>query len=196
MDPLIKITDRLTEYGTFLVAFVKASKIYLFFVAFFSWIFSTYDIKEILFLFMMATTLDTITRINTNAKLKGLYFNPFRKFFWLQIKSEGLKKMGRKVFFEYSVYVIVAFALDTWVFKNKLHFDFMSLKLNIPTFAILFFTGIEIWSIFENMEEGGTKNYLKIGLRFFNKFLPEKWQKIYNDVMTPPKKTTRKPRNK
>jgi len=172
------ITEVVIGWISTTVSFIKSTKAYLLFVTFFSWLFSTYDLRGILLTFCLATVLNTLTKINANAQMKGIKFNPLRYTFWREIKAEGLKKMGRKIFLEYSVYIILAFAIDTWVFKNALHFDVMNLKLNIPTFCILFFTGIEIRSVFENMENSGKTNYLKLGIKYFENIIPNEWKKL------------------
>lgn len=176
------ISEYTSEISASILAFLKCSKIYIFLAGFFSWFFSTYPIEDILLLFAIATTLDTATKIHAVAKNKGLKFNPFKKYFWKQIESQGLKLMGRKIFMDYSLPVIIAFLVDTLIFKNALHFDLLSLKLSIPSAAILFFTCVELWSIFENLEEAGGTNWLKKGMNWFSGFLPEKWQEVYNKI--------------
>lgn len=176
------ISEYTSEISASILAFLKCSKIYIFLAGFFSWLFSTYPIENILTLFVIATFLDTITRIHAVAKNKGLKFNPLKKYFWKQIESQGLKLMGRKIFMDYSLPVIVAFLVDTLIFKNALHFDLLSLKLSIPSAAILFFTCVEIWSIFENLEDAGGTNWLKKSTHWFSGFLPEKWQEVLNKI--------------
>lgn len=176
------IAEYSNEIYATIVAFLKCSKIYLFLVGFFSWFFSTYPIKDILILFVIATFIDTATRIHAISVKKGLIFNPLKKYFWKQIESQGLKLMGRKIFMDYSIPVIVAFCVDTLIFKNTLHFNLLELKLSIPSSAIIFFTGVEIWSIFENLEDAGGINWLKKATNWFSGFLPDKWQEVLNKM--------------
>jgi hypothetical protein len=170
------------EITATILAFVKCSKVYIFFLAFASWFFSTYPIEDILLLFGIMTCLDTLTKIHAVAKSRKIPFNPFRKIFWLQIESPGLKLMGRKIFLDYSIPVLVIFCIDTLVFKNAIHFDLLTLKLSPPSAAILFFTGVEFWSIFENIEEAGGVNWLKKASYWFSGFLPEKWQEVLRKI--------------
>ena len=107
------ISEYTSEISASILAFLKCSKAYIFLAGFFSWFFSTYPIEDILLLFVLSTLLDTITRIHAVAKNKGLKFNPLKKYFWKQIESQGLKLMGRKIFMDYSLPVIVAFLVDT-----------------------------------------------------------------------------------
>ncbi len=174
----------LAEVGSAILTFLKCSKAYLFLTAAVAWLFSTYDIKHILILFAIATILDTITRIHADAISEKIAFNPFTLVFWTRIKSKGLKKMGRKVFVEYGIAVLITFFIDTLLFKNALHFQLLSLKLNIPIAAIIFFTGIEFWSVFENLEEAGYVNWLKRFFDLFSGFLPSKWKDVYEKLKT------------
>ena len=176
------ISEYTSEISASILAFLKCSKIYIFLAGFFSWFFSTYPIEDILLLFAIATTLDTATKIHAIAKSKGLKFNPLKKYFWKQIESQGLKLMGRKIFMDYSLPVLVAFFVDTLIFKNAFHFDLLTLKLSIPSASILFFTCVEIWSIFENLEDAGGTNWLKKATYWFSGFLPEKWQQVFNKI--------------
>lgn len=168
--------QEVTEITAAIGAFVKYSKLYLVLVAGVSWFFSTYDIKGILLFFLTVTTIDTITRINADARNRGLVFNPTRLIFWLQIKSAGLKLWGRKVFVEYGIPVLLTFCIDTLIFKNTLHFNLLTLKLNLPMCSILFFSGVELWSIFENIEDAGHINWLKKGVKAVNGFIPPAWK--------------------
>jgi phage-related holin len=176
------LSKDLMEVGSAIVAFLKCSKAYLFLTAGAAWFFSTYDVKGILVLFIIATILDTITRIHADAINSKVRFNPFQLQFWMRIKSKGLKKMARKIFVEYGIAVIIAFSVDTLLFKNALHFQLLNLKLNIPIAAIIFFTGIEIWSIFENLEDAGMTNWLKQFLNLFSGFFPSKWKDFYDKL--------------
>lgn len=176
------VYQNLAEVGTAILTFLKCSKAYLFLTAAVAWFFSTYDIKHILVLFVIATILDTITRIHAEAVKAKLSFNPFTLAFWLVIRSKGLKKMGRKIFVEYGIAVLIMFFIDTLLFKNTLHFELLSLKLNIPIAAIIFFTGIEFWSVFENLEDAGYVNWLKRFVDLFAGFLPSKWKDMYDKL--------------
>lgn len=166
------------------MAFLGVSKIYLFIIGGMAWIFSTYDVKGILILFTFLTTLDTITRMGADAKIEGQDFKVYSFRFWKRMKSSGLKMMGRKIFVEYGIAVLIAFMVDIHLFKSTLNFNVADFKLNVPMCAILFFTGIELWSVFENLEEAGYKNWLKKGTTAISGFIPDKWQKIIEVIKT------------
>jgi hypothetical protein len=177
------IKEYTTEIISSVVAFIKCSKIYLILAAFVSWFFSTYPIEKILLFFFIMTCLDTITKIHAIAKKKKIKFNPFKKIFWLQIESQGLKLMGRKIFLDYSIPIMMVFFVDTLIFKNAIHFNVLSLNLSPPAAAILFFGCVEFWSIFENIEEAGGVNWLKKASNWFSGFLPEKWQNVLDKIL-------------
>lgn len=132
------------------------------------------DILTALYAFVIITFLDTATRINANAVGKGLKFNPFKGYFWKEIKSDGMREMCRKIFGEYFYYLIIAFVVDYFIFKKLFLVDFMGRQLTLPVIALYVFSAIEIWSIGENIEDSGGKNLIKRMLHF----LPEKFQKI------------------
>ena len=150
-------------------------EIYLFFAGIVSYFLSNYDrIEYALGCFAILTMLDTTTKINAVAKAKKLKFNPFKKYFWLEIKSGGFRKMANKIFMEYGVYLIIAFVIDSLVFSKTTTFNIVGSDLKLPVIAVYYFSFIEAWSIGENIEEAGGINWLKRILHF----LPEKIQKI------------------
>lgn len=150
-------------------------KIWITIVTLLSGILSYYsDLNSALWLFFICTSLDTFTAINAHALSKGLLFNPFKKYFWLQITSSGLRNWMRKVFWEYGIYLIIAFAIDKYVLKNIIVFDFFNRKMTLPVVTIYLFSFIELWSIGENIERSGGTNIFKKLLHL----IPEKYQKI------------------
>lgn len=150
-------------------------EIYLFFAGMISTFLKDYDrIEYALGCFAIVTTLDTVTKINAVAKSKKLKFNPFKKYFWLEIKSGGFRDMANKIFMEYGVYLIIAFVIDILVFSETTTFNVVGSQLKLPVIAVYYFSFIEAWSIGENIEEAGGVNWLKRIVHF----LPEKIQKI------------------
>jgi hypothetical protein len=133
------------------------------------------DIKTALLAFAIFTILDTITRIDADAKNKGLKFNPFKAYFWAEIKSDEIRNMLRKVFMEYGVYLLIAFVIDALIFKHSVLFEIYDRKMTLPVIALYVFSGIELWSIGENIADAGGVNIFKRIIHF----LPEKYQKIF-----------------
>jgi hypothetical protein len=132
------------------------------------------DIKTAFWAFIIITILDTTTRINAEAVKKGLVFNPFKGYFWAEIKSGGLRDMCKKIFSEYFVYLIISFVIDILIFKQNFLIDFMDRKLTLPVIALYVFSAVELWSIGENIEDSGGTNIFKRVIHL----LPEKVQKI------------------
>ena len=61
------------------------------------------DLHTAILAFLLITMIDTITSIDASAKQKGLKFNPFKIYFWKEIKSEGLRQMCDKIFRQYFI---------------------------------------------------------------------------------------------
>ena len=151
-------------------------KIYLWTTTFLSGVLAYYtDLHFALYFFLGTTLMDTITAIDVQAKQKGLLFRPWKKYFWMQIKSSGLRNWCEKVFWKYGRWAIMAFMLNEWVLKNMIIFDMFERKLTLPVVAIYLFGFIELWSIGENIEKTGDRNIFKMILHL----LPEKYQKIF-----------------
>ncbi|HEX8576990.1 MAG TPA: hypothetical protein VF677_11915 [Flavobacterium sp.] len=153
-------------------------KFYLWLVSFVSGVLAYYtDLHLAFYIFLGATTLDTITSIHVDAVKKGLKFNPFRGYFWKQITSGGLREWAKKVFLEYGIYLIIAFMINEWVLKRMVLFEVFDRKLTLPVIALYLFSFIEIWSIGENIEKAGGTNLFKKILHF----LPDKYQQIFKN---------------
>lgn len=151
-------------------------KFYFWLVSFVSGVLAYYtDLHLAFYIFLGATTLDTFTSINSASVKKGLKFNPFKKYFWKEITSGGLRDWSKKVFLEYGIYLIIAFMINEWVLKRMVLFEVFDRKLTLPVIALYLFSFIEIWSIGENIEEAGGTNLFKKILQF----LPEKYQQIF-----------------
>ena len=133
-------------------------------------------LNHALWLFVISTTLDTLTSIHAQAVANGLTFNPFKMYFWNQISSNGLRCWMKKVFWEYGVYLVIAFAIDKYVFKNMVVFDVLDNKLTLPVLAVYLFAFIELWSIGENIERAGGVNIFKRLLHL----IPEKYRRLLN----------------
>jgi hypothetical protein len=149
--------------------------IYVWLSAFISGILAYYtDLHYALYFFLGTTVLDTISAIDAQARSKGLKFDPTKKYFWLQIKSSGIRDWMRKVFWEYGRYCLIAIMLNEWVLKNMIVLEAFDRKLTLPVVAVYLFGFIELWSIGENMEKAGGVNLFKRVLHF----LPDNIQKI------------------
>lgn len=140
------------------------------------------DLVPALCFFVLMTIIDTVSKIDAHAHNKGLKFNPLKRYFWREIKSGGMRQWCKKVLWDYGRYALIAFALNEWVLKRMIILEVMDRKLELPVVAIYLFGGIEMWSIGENIEEGGgPKNLFKR----VTQFLPEKVQQIFTKEDNP-----------
>jgi hypothetical protein len=154
----------------------KIHKLYLIFSTFISAALSYHtSLKTALLAFAIITLLDTLTRINAAAKKEGLKFNPFKGYFYRQIKSKGLRDMCDKIFARYGVYLMIAFVVDCWILDRMVLMNFNDKGLTLPIISLYVFCAIEIWSIGENIEDAGGINIIKRILHL----LPEKIQKLF-----------------
>lgn len=162
-----------------LTVIASMNKYYLLVITFISTILSYHsnNLKTALIAFLIITLLDTLTRINAQAQKEGLRFNPFKVYFYKQIRSKGLRDMCEKVFTRYGVWLIIAFVIDFYILDQMILLDFNDKGLTLPIISLYLFCGIEIWSIGENIEEAGGTNLLKKILHL----LPQKIQKIFKD---------------
>lgn len=184
------ISESFTHFLATFISLIKSSKAFIFVASTAAWLTSTYvNVLSALAFFAIATTLDTWSRIDVNAKKKRLKFNPLRRKFWFEISSDALRIWFKKVFQEYFVYVIIAFALDILILKSCFKFNVLYLKLDIPTATIILFAFNEVWSIFENREELGKKNYLKKIIGSITPFFPESWQTAIKEIQKKSSKT-------
>lgn len=165
-----------------IIAMKKGAGIIGLFKQGYGWLFTTVagvlacytDIDSAVYLFLAATVLDTLSAINAQAVAKGLTFNPLKKYFWMEIKSKGLREWAKKLLGEYSLYIILAFLLDKLVLKGMIIVDVLHWQLKLPVVVIYFLAFIEIWSIGENIEKTGRPNYIK---KLVNYFMPAKFKK-------------------
>lgn len=183
---MVELINKIAELLTYLKALPISQKIYLFISTTISGILSYHtELESSLTVFAIVVTLDSITRIHADAKKKKLKFNPFALYFWKEIKSKGLREMCEKIFLEYGVYLLIAFAVDKYILEQMVIFEFNSKHLTLPILAIWIFSFIETWSIAENVEDAGGKNIFKL----VHELLPEKLQTVVEHLKTTKKET-------
>lgn len=119
--------------------------------------------------------LDSVTRIHATAVKKGIKFNPFRLQFWLVIKSKGLKLALNKALLQYGIYFIMAFIIDKYILNQLVIVNFNDNGYTLPVVTMWICSGIEVWSIGENIEDAGGVNLPKRLVHF----LDEKYQQIF-----------------
>jgi len=128
--------------------------------------------------FMIITIIDTLTAIHCSAIQKGIKFNPLLREFWTHISSSGLRRMAKKVFGEYFVWLIVVFVVDHMILNSLFKVPFFGDSLYLPVALLYFFTLIEIRSIGENLGKAGKVNWLEKLVSFLPKDLKSIYKKI------------------
>lgn len=176
---MVELIKKIIEFGDYLIALPLTQKIYLLISTTISGLLAYHtELKSSLSVFILVIILDSVTRVHANAKKRGLKFNPFKKYFWLEIKSKGLRNMCEKFFLEYCIYLLIAFAVDNYILEQMTILEFNSKHLTLPILALWLFSFIEMWSIAENIEDSGGRNIFKIVLEL----LPEKIKIIIENL--------------
>lgn len=137
------------------------------------------DMKSILTALFVIILIDMITGISKSFHVNKISSNPFKKEFWRNLKSSGLRSTWRKTY-EYGIGIIVFIILDHYVLHVG-KFEFINQKRNIVELAISVACVIEVYSIFENMEAISGNNLLKRLIAL----LPEKVKKVFKAAEKP-----------
>ena len=94
--------------------------------------------------------LDLITGIRKNLIERDIPINPFKKRFYRAIRSYLLRQTWKK-FYEYSMGILTVVIFEVYVFGIT-PIDVLSKTFTISELAVIFPAGVEVWSIYENME--------------------------------------------
>lgn len=137
------------------------------------------NLKELLLGLSILIFIDLVTGI-----VKYCHVNKIKLRFrvYKSIKSDLLRKTMKKSY-EYGIMIIVGILLEEILFEQTI-LQIQDKKISISQISIIMPIGIEIWSIFENIEEVTDNNVLK---RVFS-FLPKKFQRILNSKEVEDKK--------
>lgn len=127
-------------------------------------------------LFIALTVLvliDLVTGITKFFYNNDIKFEITKKKTYLAIKSGSLRKTLIKSY-EYGVLIIVGIIIELLIFKRTL-IDIQEMSFSISQITILMPIGVEIWSIFENIESVTGNNMLKK----IADLLPDKIRKLF-----------------
>lgn len=130
--------------------------------------------KAALFGLWLLVFFDLLTGIRKNLHNNGVKFNPLKGTFWRSIKSYLLRQTWRKTY-EYGIGIIIIVIFESLIF-GVTPIALMGKTFTIAELSILIPAGVEIWSIYENMEAVSGNNIL---LKIRN-FLPEPLKKIFS----------------
>ena len=103
--------------------------------------------------------IDLITGISRTLNEWGVKFNPLKKIFWKSIKSYLLRNTWRKAY-EYGFGIVVVAVFETLIL-GPTPISIMDRNFSMTELAIILPSVIEIWSIFENLENVTKGNILK-----------------------------------
>jgi hypothetical protein len=102
--------------------------------------------------------IDLMTGIRKNLHKNGVGFNPFKKIFWLSIKSYALRQTWRKTY-EYGVGIIIIVVFESLIF-GVTPIALVGKNFTIAELSVIIPAAVEIWSIYENMEAVSGNNIL------------------------------------
>lgn len=186
--------EKTAETVVLAFAWIKQSKVAIWLFTGIAWLSSTYvNLQSALLFFFIATFFQIWSKIDVQARQSKIPFRPWTKKFWFVIDLDILRDWLRLVFKEYFIYILLGFAFDVIILKSNFHFNVASVKLDIPTAFILFFSGIELFTGFRHREEIQSKNYLKVIFSIFSGFLPESIKTALDKTF---KQTNKKPKAK
>lgn len=103
--------------------------------------------------------IDLITSVRKSFYEKNISLNIFKKTFWKNLKSSGLRATWRKTY-EYGIGIMVFMMLEVYVLEIG-SIEFLGKERNLASLAIAVASVIEVHSIFENMEAVSGNNLLK-----------------------------------
>ena len=129
--------------------------------------------KTLLFGLAILITIDLFTGIVRSFRIKEIPFKPFKRKTWLVIKS-GLIRLTLKKSYEYGLLLIVVAVIESFIL-GLTPIMLVGKAFTLTELAIIIPSGIEVWSIFENIESQVGRNIFKS----FITFLPEPLQKIF-----------------
>lgn len=185
--------EKTAETVVLAFAWIKQSKAAIWLFSGIAWLSSTYiNLQSALLFFFIATIFQIWSKIDVEARKQKTPFRPWTKQFWFVIDPEKVRTWLQTVFKEYFIYILIGFAFDVIILKSNFKFDVFSLKLDIPTAFILFFSGIELLSGLKHREEIQQKNYLKIIFNIFSGLLPASAKEIIEKTLKETNKKTKK----
>jgi len=141
-----------------------------------------FSVQAALIFLAMLIIVDLYYGIRKSFKEKELPFNPFKRSFWKNITSQGLRQSWKKAT-EYGLGIVVT------AFCQALFFPTFTITVLGGTFTILLFVImcaclIEIYSIFENINtinpDNGINRIAKFIKKYFKAYVTDIISKIRN----------------
>ena len=117
------------------------------------------SMQTILLALVSIIFIDLLTGIRKSHYLLGVNFCPFKKRFWIVIKSKELRNSWRKAT-EYAIGIVTFIILEGLVF-NGLKIEAMGHNYSIAELAATVACLVEVYSVYENMEAVSGRNPLR-----------------------------------
>jgi len=121
-----------------------------------------FGLREAVLALFALVFLDLVTGIRKSHHERGMRWRPLRRAFWFGeggVKSYLLRQTWRKLY-EY-VLGILAISLAEAHLLSGLEESFVGASGGLARLAVTVAGLVELWSIFENMEAVGGRNFLK-----------------------------------
>lgn len=166
--------NTMNQILTFFTSLTIGKKFLLFLTPFISILLG---MKTLLFASCILITIDLFTGIIKSFKEKEIKFNLFKKETYLVIKS-GLLRLTLKKSYEYGLLLIVVAIIESFIL-GLTPIMLIGKVFTLTELSIVIPCGIEVWSIFENIESITGNNILKK----FISFLPKKLQNLFSKEM-------------
>jgi hypothetical protein len=132
------------------------------------------NLNTLLLGLVILITIDLVTGIIKSFKEQKIPFNLLKLKTYKVIKSNLLRQTLKK-FYEYSMLIIVVAIIESFVLGIT-PITLVGKIFTLTELAIIVCSGIETWSIFENLETVTNRNILKR----FVLFLPKPLQNIFS----------------
>lgn len=130
------------------------------------------SMKLILIGLAILIVVDLVTGIRKNNHKNKIPFNPLKLSFWKSIKSYLLRKTWVKTY-EYIIGIVAFIVLESYVIGIT-NVEILNKTFSLSELAAIIPAGVEIWSIFENLESVSGNNLLKKCTSFISKKLFKK----------------------
>jgi len=175
----LELTYKIIKYMNSLLVFFKKLTMWKKIAIFISPIITLLVSMKLLILgLFLLIFIDLVTGIAKNLYLRGISLNPFKAAFWGAIKSYLIRNTWRKTY-EYGIGIVVLATLEMLVLGST-PITFLAKTFSLTELAIVIPSIIEVWSIFENLEEISGKNMLKR----LSEFMPKIVRTIVGDKTT------------
>ncbi len=156
MKSVATFFSKLSIYKTFLILITPLITILM-------------DIRPALIGLAILLVLDFVTGVRKSFIVSEIKFNPLKKITWQKFSSTGMRQSWRKTY-EYVIGILAFGVLEAFFIKGAV-IPLGETGYKITEFAVIVAAIVELYSIFENIEQSGGTNVLK---KLLDMVIPEK----------------------